>query len=436
MKYRLLPLTFALLLASCAQSPVVEQPEPTPAVPTFMSTEFSDRATRVITAEDGGAYVLGYRHEMPEDAGETELFASRFDAAGKLQWLTVLPGDGLPESTPNLALSGAFVGGNLYISTLTQSSSSVEAKPLTLHKLEPKGKLLWSRNVFTVNGASDLVAAPNGQLYLRHSSYTSDNSAVEEFLTALSSKGEILWEREERGTPLAAASEGSVYVDGFRSLRKYGVDGTLLWSQALAPSVPGFSEVSAPEAGPFSDITVRDDGFYLTMTYLYDTPNGPENAAWNTEVRRYAADGTQIWTKVVFAPETGATRVANLPIGAKTDGSLIVLQADIATPDLEARSAQILRLSPEGELSTVGLSGTTLDTLLDAQGIFSVNDVALTSATVEGSVRDAFYAVGATGSPPCQGEPCPLSDAYLSLYTLVETEGDDEAETSLLWSAR
>lgn len=424
--------SFALvLLASCAQTPAVLEPDPAPAVPTTLSTEFTDGAVRVITATDGGAYVLGYRHVETVESNTTEFYASRFDVAGKMQWLTVLPSGGLTQDSTNRTLSGVLVDGKLYVSAYNMHSS----EPLILHKLESSGELLWSREVFSaVRWASDLVATPDGRLYLNRAlAAPSPSDPSQSFLTALDAEGNVLWEREEEAYSLAPDAEGNVYLNGFRSLKKYGADGTLLWSEELEPSVPGFLENAAPEYGPFSDMFVQGDDVYLTMTYLYDTPDGPDNAAWNTEVRRYAADGSRLWTKLLYPEAAGDTSIylESSPLGVGANGSLYILQEEGSENSAEP-SAWVLRVSPDGELD----AGEPTNLLQFFGG--PTYGFAFTSATLE-NVPDlnAFYAVGSTDTVvSCKTSPCPLPDAYLSLYAIDEITAPNTPSADLVWSAR
>ena len=155
------------------------------------------------------------------------------------------------------------------------------------------------------------------------------------------------------------------------------------------------------------------------MTYLYETSGGPDDAAWNTEIRRYAADGTQTWTKLLYPEATGdgSSYVESSPLGVGADGSLYVLQEEGSEAGAEggSGSVQILRMSPEGTL----FQGIPTD--LD--GFFGgrADGFAVTSTTqtfIAGQANtDAFYAVGLTSpNVACQTQPCPLPDAF-SLFT-------------------
>lgn len=222
-----LPFTLALL-ASCAQNPLVD---PVLDTPTTISTELADGATQVATGTDGSVYVLGYRNgaESVDPPGYTsEFYVSHFDTAGRLVWLTLIPGKGLQGDN----LRGLVVAKNA-VYALLQSDAGASAH---VHKLQLDGTLLWSRAISrTTEFAYNLIAAPNGQLYL--SRLATDGR---QFVTALDAAGTTLWEREvDDGSPQATGADSSVYINGYDTLAKvytfsrYSADGVLLWSRKL-----------------------------------------------------------------------------------------------------------------------------------------------------------------------------------------------------------
>lgn len=410
---------FALvLLASCAQTPTAVEPDPAPSMPTTLSTNFTDNALQVVTAADRGAYVLGHRNVERASDGLSvsgQVFVARLGVKGNMLWLTALP-RGVVRDTSMAATDNA-----VYV--LTQLEID---QPLYLHKLGPDGRLLWSRVVFeTLQGTSSLLASSNGQLYFSRT--TTDGTQI---LTALDAEGNVLWEKEGRDSPAAVGADGSVYINRFQAFSKYAADGTLLWSQALEPSVPGFDEFGVIK-GQSSEVVVRGDYIYAIMTYPYNAPDGSEELAWNTEIRRYAEDGTRTWTKLLYPERTGTAYAESIPVGVAPSGSLFVLQREAmdANPDLRA-----LRFSPGGKLS-----GGVLESFGD-----SIADFALTEAAVTGSENlpptTAFYAVGSTGQRPCRATPCPANDAYLSQYSVNELSSVDgtyvDTYINLEWSIR
>lgn len=122
-----------VLLASCTQDFTID---PVPDTPTTLSTDLSDAATHVTTDARGNAYVLGYRNkDVNADVNSggvtppAELFVSRIDVSGALEWLTVLESGGVDKSS----LLGV-VSTDAVIYALTQKE---QKQPLYLHKLEP-----------------------------------------------------------------------------------------------------------------------------------------------------------------------------------------------------------------------------------------------------------------------------------------------------------
>lgn len=437
-------LSFALLssalvpLASCAQPTI----DPAPQVPT-LSTALGDAATHVATDAWGNAYVLGYRNRSdsvyPETPRSSELYLSRFDRAGELAWFTGL-NQGESTATDRTAETYSVEATATGTYALTQQETDAGRSPLYLHKLTPEGALLWTRPILEAGAGHEVAIttfqkAPNGRLYVSWADSWSEGQKT--YLGSLDAEGALRWSvvlwsegdgqgvtdvsalqstGEVRGIFKVAPSADGVYVTNTAQVRKYSAEGNLTWSKALA-----FEEYTHIGA----DLAVNANYIYLVrnLTLKQDV------VSYNSEIKRFNADGDQLWTRTLVAPEVASTATAysSEPFGVSAGGKLYLLVA--SAQDSEGYSSGgrlneqfLLQFSPDGQRSQrVRLSQE--ETILD-MALVKLENPEHAHVTPSPKFLDYFYAVGRGGLEfDCHNEfeegdgaGCKDTDAFVRLY--------------------
>ena len=444
---RILLSTLALLTA-CAQPTADPAPRPS------LSTDLGDAATHVTTDALGNAYVLGYRNRpdllYPETPRTSQLYLSRFDRAGALRWLTDLnQKDATATENSSETYGVAVTETGIYALTQQDSDADVGQGPVYLHKLTPDGALLWTRPILEAGAGREVDVttfqkAPTGQLYV--SWLDSGNEGQTAYLGSLDAEGTLRWSvvlrseedgrgmsdvsalqsnGEVRGVFEVAPSADGVYVTNTAQVRKYSAQGNLIWSQALA-----FEEYTHIGA----DLAVNGNSIYLVrnLTLMQDV------VSYNSEIKRFNADGDELWTRTLVAPEVASTVAAysSEPFGVSAGGKLYLLVASAQDADGHTGGLLdeqfLLQFSPDGRRSQrVRLSQE--ETILD-MALVRLENPEHAHVTPSPKFLDYFYAVGREGlEVDCQNEfvegeeaRCKDTDAFVRLYA----GPDSDASTS------
>jgi uncharacterized delta-60 repeat protein len=149
--------------------------------------------------------------------------------------------------------SGVAVGteGATYVTGFTTSFDQFGEEELFLAKHAADGSIAWQRTwegpqQFANDRGTDVAVAPDGSVYVTGSTLGDQGDVL---LLKFSSEGSLLWQRRwdsgasERGEALALAGDGSVYVvggttlgDGHLVLLRFASDGTLISQRIFGPA--------------------------------------------------------------------------------------------------------------------------------------------------------------------------------------------------------
>lgn len=272
------------------------------------------------------------------NAGDEDVFVSKFNAAGVVQWTRLW---GTPGEDSGRAVSADGLG-NVYV---TGHTDGVLLDPNVggpgnahLSRYTAEGIREWTVFLGTDEAeAGNGVAADRlGNIYvtgLTGGELAGPNAGLEDaYLAKFDAAGRRQWTRQfgtdglDAGDDVAADGAGNVYllsytfdapdslVDG-AYLRKYDANGSLLWSRQVADEPA--QGVAADELG-----NVYITGY--TRTTRYDGLYGSVDAY----MTKYAADGTLGWLRFLGTPvedqalSVSADRLGNVFVAGNTRGSL------------------------------------------------------------------------------------------------------------------
>lgn len=437
-----------VLLASCTQTPEpgADGSDAALTVPATLSTNFDDAAHAVTADAQGNAYVLGYRHydgnfRTGKVEHPAELFVSQLSPKGTLNWLTNLPSSIVTNdlNVPGIVLELAATDVAVY--ALTHADTDL----IQLHRLEFDGTLSWSKVVARGSLlASDLLVAQNGTLYAAFN--TANSSAT--IIKALNGEGNELWSREVSSTSLTLLGVGGdngLYLsepgffgaEGVRDiyLHKYDAAGSPLWTRNIAPSIP-----FTPWQYDYPKLTLatRGDAVYTVVDFAQQSPESTDGfSILNTEIRRFAGDGTEVWSTLLYPTSTGSpsSDYRVLPVGVTDDADLYLLveerEPEGPNPNptgsyIEHYEEQLFRFFGDGQRTT--------------SAVQTYSDGLEAAVLVPAKVKDArnrphtvFYTISTIGKNlVCDNDfdlpkPCVYTDVQASLY---------KNNAALQWSLR
>jgi hypothetical protein len=233
----------------------------------------SDRdVSRGISADAlGNVYIAGMISTappfVPPESGPLDVFVSKFDATGNLQWTRQLE---TPE--PDFVFGVSADGlGNVYVSGETRGSlggPSDGSSDVFLLKYDAAGNLEWSRQIGTATGEAggNVYADSLGNVYLSGST-----------------QGSLV------GGPDAGPGRSDVF------LVKFDAAGDRHWTQQLGTDERDYSAgVSADRLGNvyISGFTLGSAGSYDAFVAKYNDFTIPEPASW---LLAALASATVLW---------------------------------------------------------------------------------------------------------------------------------------------
>jgi hypothetical protein len=164
----------ALVLSACVIKPPPMRPllPANPPVRPAVSVAFDKDGNRLLAGTFNQSIKVGDR--TLESAGGTDAFVAKFDKTGKLLWAERYGGKD-DEAITGLAVDPA---GNVVVGGKTQGEvdlggqvlkpqlRSNQQRALFVAKLDPKGKMLWVREVAVGNDSAvvDVAVAPDGKI--------------------------------------------------------------------------------------------------------------------------------------------------------------------------------------------------------------------------------------------------------------------------------
>jgi hypothetical protein len=306
----------------------------------------ADDDSRGVSADGlGNVYVTGFTQGSlgGPNAGNEDLFLSKYDDSGALLWTQQL-GTSAREESLTVSADGS---GNVYIAGFSQGSlggTNAGNMDAFVAKYDSSGSLLWSRQVgtSTIDDFTGISADGSGNVYLigdTMGSLAGTNAGLQDvFVSKYNSNGTLLW-TEQLGTSandtshaISADGLGNVYITGFTSgslggtnagfedvfISKLDASGTILWTKQLGTSGNDYGrDVSADGLGN------------VYITGLTNGSLGGTNAGnYDAFIAKYDSSGTLLWTEQLgtsgqdYSYAVSADGSGNVYMSGETAGSL------------------------------------------------------------------------------------------------------------------
>jgi hypothetical protein len=338
----------------------------------------NDDQARAVFAVGSAVYVTGLTvGELPgqKKSGRTDSYLRRYDADGKEVWTRQF-GVGTYSEGRAIAASDSEV----YVAGAARDDAFIR-------KFDANGKDIWSRRIATATDVEDQVrgiALDASGVYVAGSTADvlpgqASAGNADAFVRKYDREGNELWTRQfgtssfDQARGIAVHTSG-VYVAGLTAgampgqtsagahdafVRKYDASGAELWTRQFGTRK--LEEVTG--------IAADDTGIYVVGSTLGVLPGQAGAGSSDLFVRKYDAEGKELWTRQFGTPEYDQSR------GVAVHGaSLYIAGITLGTfPGQTApglHDAIVVRLSADGQTTWIRQFGSSQ--LDDAVGI-SVN---------------------------------------------------------------
>ena len=307
---------------------------------------FIEQAMTAATDTDGTVYVAGF---VTDSTGAHDSWMRRYSADGEPQWTQAHVGaGGGNDEILGLLLDGQ---GNLYASGF--ESTTTTGLDAWIRSYDLDGTEGWTRTYDGPVSGNDMfqsmsLDAEGNIMAVGHHNVAGE--AADVLLRKYSVDGDVLWTRTYSGdnggndvvADVASSPAGNLYVAGHEKglvgeglnawLAKYDTDGNLLWSRTRngGASLDDFYHGVA--------VIGDDDVVVCGFEDAHDYP-------WRATVRRYDAGGTIMWSdESVGEAEQGA-----LCYGIAVDSSDNVVITG-GEPEDGVRRATLRKYDPDGDV--------------------------------------------------------------------------------------
>jgi DNA-binding beta-propeller fold protein YncE len=327
----------------------------------------NDDQARAVVAVGSAVYVTGStvgELKGQKKSGRTDSYLRRYDTDGNEVWTRQF-GVGTFSEGRAVAASDSEV----YVAGAARDDAF-------LRKFDANGKELWSRQIGTAPGVEDQIrgiALDGAGVYVAGSTGDvlpgqSSSGNVDAFVRKYDLAGNELWTRQF-GSPSFDQARGivvnasGVYVAGMTAdalpgqtsagandafLRKYDASGKELWTRQFGTRK--LEEVTG--------IAADDAGIYVAGFTTGVLPGQTGAGSSDLFVRKYDAEGKELWTRQFGTPEYDESRGI-----AVHDGSVYVAGITLGTlpgqSALGMHDAIVVRLNADGQTTGMLQFGTS-----------------------------------------------------------------------------
>ena len=350
---------------------------------------YVQRAPVAIRDAAGGA-IVAFEAEARSgsSAGDTDIWAQRVDASGKLLWNdgagpVVIAGSALAETDPVIVSDSG--GGAIVVYARRPKGGDDSQTVIQAQRLSASGALVWSAPVEVVSAeegvtvAPKAVAAPDGVggvIVAYEITYTSGDYAGDRDLSAqrISQGGDRLWPTEDMGVSVSSSKglernpvlvpDGSggviaIYEIEFRSgdnagdcdilAQRVSADGKLLWNEGDRSAF-----ISSGTALERSVVALPDGKGGALVACEAEFREGDHKGDIDVLAQRVSADGTLLWNKGESSALVASSRWRERNPVMVTDGrgGAIIIFEQHAPPDAYAGDIDLAseRITADGEI--------------------------------------------------------------------------------------
>ncbi|MEX2167898.1 MAG: SBBP repeat-containing protein [Pirellulales bacterium] len=376
-----------------------------------LGTSVDERSFGVSADGLGNVYISGYTAGSlggPFAGGITDAFVSKCDATGTLLWSRQLGTSSLYDISYAVSADGL---GNVYISGRTDGNlggTNAGSSDAFVSKYDAAGTLQWTQQFGTNNADESYGVSADGLGSVYISGFTGPHSgALDVFVRKYGAAGTLQWSRQfgtsadEGGSGVSADGLGNVYITGSTRgslgganagsydafISKYDAAGTLQWTRQLGTSADDYS--SGVSADGLGNVYITGS----TAGSLSGTNAGGDDAF----ISKYDAVGTLQWTRQLGTTDrdvsfgVSADGLGNAYISGLTRGSL-------GGPNAGGSDAFVSKYDAAGTLQwsqQLGTSTSDWSEGVSADGLGSVYISGTTQGSLGGptaGLEDAFVA--------------------------------------------
>ncbi len=387
-------------------------------------TSASEDGAAVAVDGAGNEYITGYTYgELAgPNAGYSDAFLAKFDAAGVLLWTRQF-GTSAGDAGYGVAADGA---GNAYIAGGTTGSfggPNAGYSDAFLAKFDASGTLLWTRQVGTSATDAGIGVAVDdaGNAYM--TGYTEGSlggpnaGEFDAFLAKFDASGTLLWTHQV-GTPaqdlgfsLAVDGAGTAFITGYTwgslggpiagetdaFLAKYDPSGVLLWTRQFG--------TSAGDVGQAAAVDGAGNAYITGLTY--GNLAGPNAGFEDVFLAKFDASGVLLWMRQ-FGTSAGD---AGFGVAADDAGIAYITgstSGSLGGPNAGYSDAFLAKFDALGTLLGTSQAGSSMDDTAWGVAVDDADNAYITGYTT-GSLGgpnageyDCFLAK--FGPPPCDAD--------------------------------
>ena len=392
-------------------------------------TRENEGATGVAVGADGSVYVTGdtMGDLQGSSAGYSDVFVRKLAPDSTELW-TQQFGNTAYDLADALAVGD---DGSIYVTGNTSGdleSSSAGSNDAFVRKYTFDGTVAWAQQFGTTEteNSNAVVVGRDGSVSvagLTGGDLEGLNSGQNDaFVRTYGADGTMLWthqfgtDADDSANAVAAGADGSIYVAGNSSgalvstnsgstdvfVRKYTSDGEVAWTQQFGTTALDFA----------LGLAVSGDGIYV-VGYTTGDLQGSTTGKNDAFVRKYASDGTMIWTQQFGTAESDEAWA----VAGGDDGSIYITgdtAGDLGATNNGRVDVFVRRYAADGAV------------LWTQQ--FGSKDLDHASGTAVGAAGD-FYVAGHTLGN-LQGSNAGSSDAFVGRYNPATPQKTSTPPTS------
>ncbi len=303
----------------------------------------NDELRGLVSDGAGHVYAAGYRRGV--DGESNNAWVAKYDLAGNEEWLQAFNGvESMSDVYDVVTLDNS---GNVVVGGYTQSAA--EGLDVFLRKLSPEGDTLWTRTRSGPNGDNDLIwdveVSSMGHIYAAGYEQGPVGEGRNAWVAKFDTDGNELWSRSFNGADslndyingLTVVGDDDVVICGYEEaaeypwrsvVRRYDSLGMIVWTDRY--------EGETSEGAHCFGIRADADGDLAT------TGGEVVSGVRAVLVRKYAANGTPLWTTRVPGGSVGPDYGRDVAIGPE-DSVWVVGAMDTG---VDVRDIWFGRLSP------------------------------------------------------------------------------------------